>query len=387
MDEYEMELIRAAVERARPAIREAQRIATEAAPIVAEAQRERAQAIEPLVSRIAEAQRGRAQAIEPLVSRIAEAQRERAQAIEPLVSRIAEAQRGRAQAIEPLVSRIAEAQRGRAQAIEPLVSRIAEAQRGRAQAIEPLVSRIAEAQREWAQAIEPLADVSKQMRLTGRPLFDADRLLSAFGEQFAELSKPMVLPAIDFSAIRGGVATPPGISVTVGEPVILPETQLWEDLAATSGAEVATEDDLDEFAAPVLARRVRRLGAMRQNRRLNDAAERLEREYSRWETTDDRYTFPSIMQGFVNVLEEVARQIADLPEANLRQALARLVTRGTITASVRERIIEAWDLRNRRTAHGVRTASKELAGFFIYTVCRGLRDLLDAVDAQGQRHG
>ena len=239
---------------------------------------------------------------------------------------------------------------------------------------------------EFNRAVGPGLGISKQMRQAIGPLSGTDKLLSAFGEQFAELSKPMVLPAIDFSAIRGGVATPPGISVTLGEPVILPETQLWEDLAATSGAEFAAEDDPDEVAVPVLTKRIKRLGAMRRNQHLDDAAARLEREYHRWETTDDCYMFPSIMQGFVSVLEEVARQIANLPKANLRQALVTLCNRGTITDSERKRMIEAWNLRNSRTGHGVRRASKELAGFFVYRVCQGLRDLLDAVDAQGQRH-
>lgn len=195
----------------------------------------------------------------------------------------------------------------------------------------------------------------------------------------AEAYSPLALPGLDFSAIRGGVATPPNTPMAAAEPTILRQP--------TREAETATADDLDKPAAHVLARRIRRLSVARSNRSLDHAAARLYREQARWEAATDPHMLTSIMHGFVNVLEEVARQIVGRPKANLGQALAILIRNGTITKAQRGRMNEAWHVRNRRSGvgHGAGPASKELAGHVIYLALEGLSDLLDAGEAQQRR--
>ena len=245
---------------------------------------------------------------------------------------------------------------------------------------------------EFSRAMEPGLGISKQMRQAIGPLSGTDKLLSAFGVQFAEFNRPLIRSSLFFAAL-------PRLRFS-------PEwEQLWDDIdtaesfdptvAALSEHEMETPIGVfaAELAVPALAGRVRRLGETWSAPALADAACQLEEEDARWRTADDERTFASIIHRTVSVLEEVARQIAYyqvtygqdsyIREATLPDALKVLTKRGVITRPERERMTQAWSLRSKTpgAGHGVGGAPKEAAGFVLLRVRQGLRELLDAAEA------
>lgn len=169
--------------------------------------------------------------------------------------------------------------------------------------------------------------------------------------------------------------------------------ELLDDLSAADDGSAAIEGDFDgpilalaaHLAVPVLIERIKALSAEWLEPSLDDAAWRLGQKDALWRSTGDDREFSEIIHGAVSVLEEVARQIARDPKQNLRQALSTLRIRGTITESEQQRMMQVWELRN-EAAHGTPRAPREVAGFVLLRVRRGLLDLLNALDAQEQRY-
>lgn len=184
------------------------------------------------------------------------------------------------------------------------------------------------------------------------------------------------------------------LNAAIADLQLSPEwEQLLDDLSAADDGETAIKGDLDgsvmalaaQLAVPALIDRIKVLSAEWSEPSLDDAAWRLERKDILWRTTDDEREFPIVIHGAVSVLEEVARQIARSPDKNLRQALRVLLDKGTITKSQQQRMLQVWKPRH-TAAHGTPRAPKEVAGFVLLRVRRGLLDLLNAVDAQEQRY-
>ena len=173
--------------------------------------------------------------------------------------------------------------------------------------------------------------------------------------------------------------------------------QLLEDLDAAGDSAAAIEGDspvpvmalATALAVPALAERLREIGTARLEPSLDDAAWRLEHADARWRTADDDREFPMVIHSAASALEEVARQVAGAPGANLRQALLLLRLNGTITASERRRMMQVWAIRSRTpgAAHGAGRAPREVAGFVLLRVRRGLLDLLDAVAVRDRQSG
>ena len=165
-----------------------------------------------------------------------------------------------------------------------------------------------------------------------------------------------------------------------------------DDLSASDDGETVIEGDLDgsvmalaaQLAVPALIERIKVLSAEWSEPSLDNAAWRLERKDTLWRATDDDRVFSMIIHGAASVLEEVARQIARDPKRNLREALSTLRISGTITESEQQGMMQVWKLRN-EAAHGTPRAPKEVAGFVLLRVRRGLLDLLNAADAREQR--
>ena len=254
---------------------------------------------------------------------------------------------------------------------------------------------------EFSRVMEPGLGISKQLtglRRAMEPNLVISKQLAEFSrvmepglgisKQLAEFNRPLIRPDL-FPPIR-----------------LRPEwQQLWDDIDAAKSFDPTTaalsdhemETPIGVFAAELavaaLAGRIRRLGEVWSVPALVDAACQLEEEDARWRSVDDERTFASIIHRTVCVLEEVARQItyqvrygegSYTREATLRIALNVLTKRRVITAPERERMTQAWDVRNKTpgAGHGVGGAPKEAAGFVLLRVRQGLRQLLDAAEAR-----
>ena len=226
------------------------------------------------------------------------------------------------------------------------------------------------------------ANFSKQLGLATAPSVD-------FGKQLGLASRL----SSELFALRDSV----GVAAVPLSPIRLsPELQqLFDDLGAAEGFDPAiailsdqeSDTPLHLFAAdiavPALTRKIRTLARTKSEQRLADAAWRLEQADARWREAGDDREFPVVIHDAVSALEEVARQIAARPDTKLSRALSALHANGTITGSQKRQMIQAWDLRNRvpGAGHGAGRAPRETAGFVLFRVRQGLRDLLDAVDA------
>ena len=241
---------------------------------------------------------------------------------------------------------------------------------------------------EFSRAMWPGVGISKQLTEFSRAMWPG----VGISKQLAELNRPLIRPDL-FPAI-------PKIRFS-------PEwEQFWDDIdtaesfdptvAALSEHEMETPIGVfaAELAVAALAGRIRRLGEIWSVPALVDAACQLEEEDARWRAVDDERRFANIIHRTVSVLEEVAWQAAyshldhernpQVQKATFRGALKALMRRGAITRSQRERMIQAWDLRNktRGAGHRVGRAPREATGFVLFRVRQGLRDLLDGVDVQ-----
>ena len=313
-------------------------------------------------------------ALEQAGPALAEAQRAAELATVPLASRIAERQRAAELATAPLASRIAETEREWARALAPVADRMAEVERDWARTLAPVADRMAEVERDWARTLAPVADRMAEMQ-----------------REVAYAMQPAVLDGRRIAQEVLGVLS--ALDAAIADLQLSPEwEELLDDLSAADGGDAAIEGDFDgsimalatHLAVPALIERIKVLSAERSEPSLDDAAWRLEREDTLWRATDDDRLFPMIIHGAVSVLEEVARRIADRPDANLRIALSSLRIRGTITESEQQRMMQVWEIRH-AVAHGTPRAPREVAGFVLLRVRRGLLDLLNAVDAQEQR--
>ena len=237
---------------------------------------------------------------------------------------------------------------------------------------------------------------SKQLGLTSRIEANFSKQLGLATAPSVVFSKQLGLASrlsSELFALRDSV----GVAAVPLSPIRFSpeEQQLFDDLGAAKGFDPAiailsdqeSDTPLHLFAAdiavPALTRKIRTLARTKSEQRLADAAWRLEQADARWREAGDDREFPVVIHDAVSALEEVARQIAARPDTKLSRALSALHANGTITGSQKRQMIQAWDLRNRvpGAGHGAGRAPRETAGFVLFRVRQGLRDLLDAVDA------
>ena len=237
---------------------------------------------------------------------------------------------------------------------------------------------------------------SKQLGLTSRIEANFSKQLGLATAPSVVFSKQLGLASrlsSELFALRDSV----GVAAVPLSPIRFSpeEQQLFDDLGAAEGFDPAiailsdqeSDTPLHLFAAdiavPALTRKIRTLARTKSEQRLADAAWRLEQADARWREAGDDREFPVVIHDAVSALEEVARQIAARPDTKLSRALSALHANGTITGSQKRQMIQAWDLRNRvpGAGHGAGRAPRETAGFVLFRVRQGLRDLLDAVDA------
>ena len=265
------------------------------------------------------------------------------------------------------LARVAEVQERMALALAP----VAEARERMALALAP----VAEAQERMALALAPVVEARERMALALAPVAEAQERMALALAPVAEAQRVMALALAAVASVIVDLELSPELE------------ELLDDLRRADDGHVAIEGDFDDtavalaahLAVPALIERIKTLNVERSEPALDDAAWRLEREDTLWRTSDDDRVFAMIIHGAVSVLEEVARRIAGQPDANLRIALSTLRIRGTITQSQQRRMMQAWELRN-RAAHGTSRAPKEVAGFVLLRVRRGLLDLLNALD-------
>ncbi len=238
------------------------------------------------------------------------------------------------------------------------------------------------------------ADFSKQLGLTSRISGDLGKQLGLTSRLSAGLNKELGLTSwvgSDFFALQDSLAG------AVGRIRLSPDLQqVMDDLDAAEGFDPAiailsdqeSDTPIDIFAAdiavPTLIGRIERLAHMRSKQRLADAAWRLKQADARWRAAGDEREFPIVIHDAVSALEEVARQIAGRPETTLSRALKALHDDRTITRSQKTRMVQAWNLRNKvpGAGHGAGRAPEETAGFVLFRVRQGLRDLLDSIDVE-----
>ena len=244
---------------------------------------------------------------------------------------------------------------------------------------------IAKAQRARAALAENVAVIDKALRagasgsvvddvaraIGSRTWADWAQVLSTVesAQEVAQALSKFDIPHVIWEASRALRA----LDAAIADLHLSPEwEELLDDLSAVGEGSAPIEGDFNgsvqlalaaDLAVPALIERITDLSAERSEPRLDDAAWRLEHEDARWRAANDDREFPMVIHGAASVLEEVARQIAGKPGANLSQALDILRINGTITESEQNRMFQVWKLRSKTpgAGHGTGRAPKEVA--------------------------